>query len=195
LTQYASTCVLKRKHFSASSANLFETLAKNRLLGPGGNGRGDHIGLKARSMAVRGGTVSETKGNEDSGLVPFQKGDKWGFCDADQNVVIPAVYSSVCEFVEGLAGVRLKKKWGFVDTKGKMVIPPTYYVAGSFSDGLAYVEPKKKWGLWGFIDTKGKMVIDAICDDATSFIEGRAIVQLDGDTKGYVTWWARTELL
>src|SRR5450756_110486 len=91
-------------------------------------------------------------------LIPYRKGDKWGFCNRDRKMVIPTVYDSVYLFSEGLAPVHLNSKWGYIDTKGNMVIPAVYDSVDPFSDGLAPVHLN---GKWGYIDTKGTMVIPA----------------------------------
>src|SRR5664280_620542 len=49
-------------------------------------------------------------------LIPYRKGDKWGFCNRDRKMVIPTVYDSVDLFSEGLAPVHLNRKFGFIDT-------------------------------------------------------------------------------
>src|SRR5450756_233531 len=79
-------------------------------------------------------------------LIPYRKGDKWGFCNRDRKMVIPTVYDSVYLFSEGLAPVHLNSKCGFVDTKGNMVIPAVYDDGSSFSEGLALVKLNSKWG-------------------------------------------------
>jgi len=84
-------------------------------------------------------------------LIPYRKGDKWGFCNRDRKMLIPTVYDSVDLFSESLAPVVLDGKYGFVDTKGTMVIPAIYDDGSSFSEGLAPVELNNKHG---FIDTK-----------------------------------------
>lgn len=40
-------------------------------------------------------------------------GDKYGFMDANCNMVIPAQYFEAMEFSEGLAGVKIGEKWGY----------------------------------------------------------------------------------
>jgi hypothetical protein len=144
-------------------------------------------GLLAPSTVIASSPTAVTT------LIPYRKGNVWGFCDQNKKMVIPAVYEDASCFSDGLAYVEPKKKWGlwsFIDTKGNMAIDYIYEAAESFSDGLALV---KLNGKYGFIDTKGNMVIDAICDFATGFIDGRALIEAFGDagyidTKGNVTW-------
>ena len=65
-------------------------------------------------------------------LIPYRKGDKWGFCDKDKNIVIECKYedvelfsngcAQVCQlksdFSCGLGSIRFYPKWGFIDKKG-----------------------------------------------------------------------------
>src|SRR5450756_2877072 len=86
--------------------------------------------------------VIRTRAGKDEkvvALIPYRKGDKWGFCNRDRKMVIPTVYDSVYLFREGLAPVRLNSKWGYIDTKGTMVIPAAYDNVLPFIYGLAPV--------------------------------------------------------
>ena len=40
-------------------------------------------------------------------LIPYRKGDKWGFCDKDKNIIILLKYDDVYKFKDGLAKVKL----------------------------------------------------------------------------------------
>lgn len=61
-------------------------------------------------------------------LIPYRKGDKLGFCDADKNVVIEPKYDDVDLFVEGLAKVKLDGNFGFINQEGKEITPINYYL-------------------------------------------------------------------
>jgi len=46
-------------------------------------------------------------------LIPYRKGDKWGFCTPDKKVVVQPKYDDGIRFFdEGLAWVLLNGKWG-----------------------------------------------------------------------------------
>lgn len=60
------------------------------------------------------------------GLVSFQHKGKWGACDKDGTVVLPATFESSFTFHEGLAGVSDGGKYGFIDKQGKWVIKPKF---------------------------------------------------------------------
>src|SRR5450830_1605932 len=118
-------------------------------------------------------------------LIPYRKGNVWGFCDQNKKMVIPAVYEGASRFSEGLARVELKGKYGYINTQGKMVTPIIYDQVYDFSDndgGLAEVELK---GKWGYINTQGKMVTPIIYDEIDSFSNGLAPVKLKGKW-GYI---------
>jgi hypothetical protein len=48
-------------------------------------------------------------------LIPYRKGDKWGYCTPDKKVVVQPKYDFARLFSEGLAWVKLNGKWGFMD--------------------------------------------------------------------------------
>ena len=48
------------------------------------------------------------------GMASIEINDKWGFIDADGNIVIEPKYSYVQFFSEGLAGVQVDGKYGFI---------------------------------------------------------------------------------
>jgi len=45
-------------------------------------------------------------------LIPYRKGNKWGFSDASKKLVIQPEYAGASFFSEGLAGVVLNGKVG-----------------------------------------------------------------------------------
>lgn len=71
----------------------------------------------------------------DYSLVPYRKGDKWGYADAQRNIVITPKYNDAQWFSEGLAAVKIGSKWGYVNKQGKLVIPAKFTVAKSFRKG------------------------------------------------------------
>jgi len=110
-------------------------------------------------------------------LIPYRKGDKWGFCTPDKKMVVQPKYDDAWSFSEGLAWVKLNGKWGFIDTTGKEIVTPKYDDASSFHEGLAGV---KLNGKVGFIDKTGKEIVTPKYDYALYFSEGLAGVKLNG---------------
>ncbi|GAB3640172.1 WG repeat-containing protein [Spirosoma arcticum] len=84
---------------------------------------------------------------EEPFLIPYRKGDKWGFCDRNKNIVIDCVYFLVEPFEEGLAVVVKNDRYGHIDKKGQVVISIVYENATSFcfEGGCAGVMYNDSW--------------------------------------------------
>lgn len=115
--------------------------------------------------------------SEEPFLIPYRKGDKWGFCDRNKNIVIDCTYDWVSTFNDGRAIIEIKGQFGFIDKLGKLIISPIYDYACSYEEGLSAVTLEKKWG---FINVLGEVVIPLIFNNACSFSEGLASVELNG---------------
>ncbi len=117
---------------------------------------------------------------------PFQKGNKWGYKDSDDNEVIEPKYDDAKAFSEGLARVKSGGKWGYIDPKGKVVIAIKFDDVADFSDGVAGAFTG---GSGGYIDKTGKQVISLPLSDAYwyNFSEGMAPVRLKkNDQYGFI---------
>lgn len=114
--------------------------------------------------------------NIDPFLIPYRKGDKWGFCLPDRTIVIPCIYECVEFFKKGLAKVKLHNKYGFIDKTGEEIIPYKYDNVYCFREGLSAVELDEKWG---YFDMTGKEIISCKYEEANSFNEGLAAVRLN----------------
>lgn len=56
-----------------------------------------------------------------------KSGNKWGFVDLKDNVVVPYKYDEVTELDEyGFAGINKDGKWGVVNSNGDVILEPTY---------------------------------------------------------------------
>ena len=54
-------------------------------------------------------------------------GDKWGFVNIADEVVVDNIYDEVTEVNEyGFAGVKVDGKWGVINSKGEIILEPTY---------------------------------------------------------------------
>ena len=71
----------------------------------------------------------------DYSLIPYRKGDKWGYADAQRNILINPKYNDAQWFSEGLAAVKIGSKWGYINKQGKLIIPAKFTVAKSFRKG------------------------------------------------------------
>jgi len=133
-------------------------------------------------------TTQQSVNLSGSGLIPYRRGEKWGFSDANKNLLIQAWYDDARPFSEGLAMVKLNGKYGYIDKSGKELIPFKYDLAHyldlghNFSEGLAAVILN---GKYGYIDKSGKEVIPFKYDLGHDFSEGLAEVVLN-DKCGYI---------
>lgn len=73
--------------------------------------------------------------NEETGFDDY----RYGFINANGEVVITHQYDEVRIFSEGLAAVRSGEHWGFIDTTGKLVIAFKYLQTDKFENGSCYV--------------------------------------------------------
>ncbi len=90
-------------------------------------------------------------------LTPVKMENKWGYENADGEMVIPATYEMTWGFSEGLAAIKLNGRFGFIDETGKVVIPAKYdWTEESFNQGLVGVFLNNSFG---FIDKTGKEVV------------------------------------
>lgn len=80
--------------------------------------------------------------NIDYSLIPYRKGDKWGFANANRSIIITPQYNDVRWFTEGIAAVKVGAKWGYINSTGKMLIPAKFTVAKPFRKG--YISIKNK---------------------------------------------------
>ena len=71
----------------------------------------------------------------DLRLIPYRKGDLWGYADADKNIIIKPEYSEADLFYAGFASVKKGDKYGYINRDGILVIPIKFYVAKPFRVG------------------------------------------------------------
>ncbi|MFT3677602.1 MAG: WG repeat-containing protein [Chitinophagaceae bacterium] len=99
--------------------------------------------------------LSGTLKSMSQSLKPFVVNGKWGYRDANDQVIVEPQYDMAFLFEEDMALVILNNKRGFLDKTGKLVIPLKYDGADNFSGGLAQVELNGKWGL---LDKSGREI-------------------------------------
>lgn len=71
----------------------------------------------------------------DMSLIPYRKGNLWGYADADKKIIIAPAYEEADFFSEGFAAVKKSGKYGYINKTGKLVIPFRYTVAKPFRVG------------------------------------------------------------
>jgi WG containing repeat len=143
-------------------------------------------------------------------LIPFRKGNLWGFSKPDKTIVIPCQYDEVHFFANHKALVRKGLKYGLINDAGKEIVPCQYYNPIEFHEGLAKVAKSNctisgklktidslalKKGItqktethlcdYGFVNEDGEIVIPCIYPYASDFQEGHALVTVSG---GHYEW-------
>lgn len=71
----------------------------------------------------------------DMSLIPYRKGDQWGYASLEKKLVISPVYDEANFFYEGYACVMKGKKYGYINKAGRLVIPLKFTNARSFCFG------------------------------------------------------------
>ncbi len=125
----------------------------------------DKTGDDSKDMSIEGAYW------EDYSPEPY----KWGWIDASNKIIIPAIYDDARDFSEGLAAVNFRGRWGYVDTKGHRLIAPQYMEARSFHEGKAAVKGFE--GRMGFIEAHGDSLTAFKYIDAGAFKNGFAPVK------------------
>ena len=126
------------------------------------------------------------------GLAPvYMENDSAGYIDVTGNFIIPANFSYVSAFSEGLALVRPNgtQKYGFINRKGEMVIEPKFEMSLPFSEGVATVKISRVDGSTFFriIDKEGKTIADNLQYSFTGiFREGLAGVESNSLRWGFI---------
>ncbi|NLC88298.1 MAG: WG repeat-containing protein [Clostridiaceae bacterium] len=65
----------------------------------------------------------------NSKLFAFNKDEKWGFVDSEENIKVDVIYDMVTELNNyGFAGIKKDGKWGVINDEGKIIVEPSYEV-------------------------------------------------------------------
>lgn len=116
---------------------------------------------------------------QDDLLVPYRKGDQWGFAERDKKVFITPQHDEVFPFKNGFAKVRNGTRYGIINMKGEIIVPIAFDGVSEMSEGFFAVRqgvfPKC---LSGYYDTTGKTAIPFKFVDAYPFENGRAMVKV-----------------
>ncbi len=89
-------------------------------------------------------------------LVPYRKGNIWGFCDWRKKIIIPPQYQEVRLFINELAKVKKNEKWGLIDQEGEIFVPIQYDLVFGASKKTHITVAKGgdmsgHKGKWGFV--------------------------------------------
>jgi hypothetical protein len=81
------------------------------------------------------------------GMALCELDGKWGYVNAQREVVIPIQYSSAVSFSLGMAAVNLGGKLGVIRTDGQYLIDPEYDSLMPLDCGLYIAQKGGKWGV------------------------------------------------
>lgn len=105
----------------------------------------------------------------DYSFYPFEKNGLYGFMDSTGATVIPALYTSVNPFKEGLSLVSKGEKFGYINKNGNVVIEFIYNGGSDFEQGRAVVEQHERSGM---IDRTGVVIFPPEFKELGSISEG-----------------------
>ncbi|MFZ4474725.1 MAG: WG repeat-containing protein, partial [Saprospiraceae bacterium] len=108
-----------------------------------------------------------------SSLFKIRQHGRFGFMNAEAEIVIEPQYLAVGEFQQGFCPVRFNDQWVLMDTLGRLYLKKLYRQIMPFAYERARVQVVQRWG---YLDMRGNEVISARFDDAGDFSEGLAYV-------------------
>jgi hypothetical protein len=73
---------------------------------------------------------------DDMSLIPYRKGDLWGYATPDKTIIVNPEYEEANLFSEGFASVKKGGKFGYINREGKVVIPFKFFTAKRFHYGF-----------------------------------------------------------
>lgn len=86
-------------------------------------------------------------------LIPIEKDGKWGYCNANKELILEPSWDFAWPFYHGLAAVEKNGKKGYIAPNGKVVIKPEYDLVKPFTEDYAFAFTD---GSWYLINSKGK---------------------------------------
>jgi len=75
--------------------------------------------------------------NDSDTLVPYRNGKKWGYMNANGDLVIKTKYQEAYPFENNRGRVKKKGKYGFIDKSGEVQIDFKYEHVSDFTNGMA----------------------------------------------------------
>lgn len=112
-------------------------------------------------------------------LIPYRKGDQWGFATPNKQIFIVPQHDEVYPFQGGYARVRNGTRYGVINKSGRIIVPIEYDAVSDVSEGKFVVKqgnfPASRCG---YYDTLGYLVIPLRFVDAYPFRNGKAMVKI-----------------
>jgi hypothetical protein len=108
-------------------------------------------------------------GTADLKIFAAKRGDKYGYIDSVNNVVLPFDFTDANIFTgDNNAIVKKNGKYGVIDRKGREVIP-FYYKSLDDDQMTGLYHAENASGFHGLLDEKGKVIVDFSYDDIEDF--------------------------
>jgi hypothetical protein len=95
-------------------------------------------------------------------LYPVVINGMYGYMNAQGKLIVPAIYSEVAPFQDGLAVVSKEELFGIIDKKNQVIVDFQYDEILEFFQNRAIVRKGEKYGV---IDRLGKLVFPLVFDD------------------------------
>ena len=102
-------------------------------------------------------------------LFKIREKGKYGFIDADGEIVVEPQYPKVEDFHNGFARVRVFDRLVFIDALGRPLFKNLFNFIGLMEEGLARVQLVN---LWGFIDGRCNLILEVQYEGAGDFSGG-----------------------
>ena len=94
---------------------------------------------------IGGFVCDDAKAYIDS-YIAFEEEGKWGFVDAEGNVVIAAQYDDAKSFSNKMGAVKIGEKWSFINPENEVVIEDTFDDVDYLnSKGICFVKTDGYW--------------------------------------------------
>jgi len=116
-------------------------------------------------------------------LIPYVKGNKWGYCDTNKKIMIEPQFDEVSLFLGSIAKVKLNGKTGFIDRSGKKIWSENDTLRlernyGMYPD-VRFIVHNWKIGKFGFMDTNFKMVTPFKYNEILELEDGYEEIAID----------------
>jgi hypothetical protein len=107
---------------------------------------GENFGLLDQNGALILSCKYKAIRNIGYGLFAFQQENTWGLVDSQGKIVIPATYTGIASFKDGMRVTRVRtaqNKYGLINTKGKIVATPQYDTLRLFKESAKAYQQNK----------------------------------------------------
>jgi len=118
-------------------------------------------------------------------LIPYRRGNKWGYCDSNKKILIEPQWKSV-EFFQGTKAriINDDNSYSLIDTDGKYIIPSSLHWTGVYSnEDSSALNCYNEAGMWGMVDMNGVLNIPCLYE-RRAYEKNR--LQYSGDHSRYL---------